>query len=372
MITRETSLSKNIVHFSRFLRVKKFTISAEEEAIALKALQFIDYENIGILQAALKAVFCRSKSQLEEFDPLFFEYWKQLGKAVDAKRKDEKKQVATVQQPPSVKSLKGWLHGNRNEDTEEIATYSIHKNLSNKDFSAVPEDEVEELMQTIRAISKRLAARANRRFKFSHKINIPDLRQTLRKNLRCGGELMEVVYRKPKRNRVKLVLLCDVSKSMELYSIFLLQFMYAFQQVYRQMETFVFSTDLERITPLLKQKKFRETLGLLGSGKSGWSGGTRIGESIEKFVKDFSRNTIDSKTMVIILSDGWDNGNIEALKKNMQFLHNRSKKIIWLNPLAGYEAFQPDVAGMKAAMPYIDVFAPVHNANSLRKLGRLL
>jgi uncharacterized protein with von Willebrand factor type A (vWA) domain len=303
---------------------------------------------------------------------LFNEYWKELGKAVDAKRKDEKNNAIPNPKAASIKSLKGWLHGNRNDDTEEIATYSIHESLSHRDFSAVPGDEMEELMQTIRSLSKRLAARANRRYESSHKIELPDLRQTLRKNLRCGGELLEIIHRKPKRNRIKLVLLCDVSKSMELYSVFLLQFMYAFQQVYRRMETFVFSTTLERITPLLKQKNFREALHSLSSANSGWSGGTRIGESLDKFVKDYAKNLVDSKTIIIILSDGWDTGNINALKKSMEYIHNKSKKIIWLNPLAGYSSFQPDVAGMKAAMPYIDTFAPVHNAESLRKLGRLI
>ena len=190
--------------------------------------------------------------------------------------------------------------------------------------------------------------------------------------MRCGGELIDIVHREHKRNRMKLVLLCDVSRSMELYSAFLLQFMYAFQQVYRRMETFVFSTSLQRITPLLKQKNFREALHLLGSEKSGWSGGTRIGESLEMFVKDYAKNIVDSKTIVIILSDGWDTGDLDSLKKSMEHLHNKSKKLIWLNPLAGYPGFQPDVAGMKTAMAYIDVFAPVHNAESFRRLSRLL
>jgi len=190
--------------------------------------------------------------------------------------------------------------------------------------------------------------------------------------MRCGGELIDIVHHKPQKNRVKLVLLCDVSRSMELYAAFLLQFMYAFQQVYRRMETFVFSTSLQRITPLLKQKNFREALHLLGSEQSGWSSGTRIGESLETFVKDYAKNMIDSKTIVIILSDGWDTGNLESLKNSMAYLHNKSKKLIWLNPLAGYPGFQPDVAGMKTAMDYIDVFAPVHNAESFRRLSKLL
>jgi uncharacterized protein with von Willebrand factor type A (vWA) domain len=201
---------------------------------------------------------------------------------------------------------------------------------------------------------------------------MPDLRQTLRKNLRRGGELLELAWRKPKRNRIKLVLLCDVSKSMELYTTFLIQFMYAFQQVYSRMETFTFGTSLKRITPLLKENNFPGALHLLEAENNDWAGGTRIGESLDSFVKIYSKKMLDSKTIIIILSDGWDKGNMDILKKNMELIEAGSKKIIWLNPLAGYASYRPEVAGMQTAMPFIDVFASVHNAESLRQLGKWL
>ncbi len=372
MITRQTSLSKNIIRFCIFLRSKGFNTAMEEEAAALRALQYIDFSSNDIFLLALKSILCRSKLQLDEFDNLFHEYWKELENAVNAKQKDDTIFRKPQQQATSFKSLKAWLHGNHSNDTEETATYSLQENLSQTDFSAVPEDLTEELLRSIKALSKRLAVKTNRRYKPSHKIAMPDLRQTLRKNMRWGGELLNIVHRKPKRNRVKLVMLCDVSKSMELYAVFLLQFMYAFQQVYNRMDTFVFSTSLKRITFELQQKNFREALRLLGSEKSGWAGGTRIGESLNVFVRDYAKKLVDSKTIVIILSDGWDTGNIAALEKSMEYIHKKSKKLIWLNPLAGYSVYRPDVAGMKAAMPFIDVFAPVHNLESLRQLGKLL
>ena len=372
MITRQTSLSKNVVQFCRFLRQKGFAVSPEEEILSLQSLQFIDYSNNDVFRLALKASICRNKSQLDEFDNLFHEFWKELDKAIDAKTKEDTKNNTAFQQQPSYKAINKWLHGNGNKEIEETATYSIHETLLRKDFSTVPEDEVGELMQTIRLIAKRLAAKTNRRYEFSYKADMPDLRKTLRKNLRRGGELLDIVHRKPKRNRIKLVLLCDVSRSMELYSAFLIQFMYAFQQVYRRMETFVFSTSLKRITSLLKQKNFSEAMQLLSNENNGWSGGTRIGESLDVFVNEYGKKLIDSKTIVIILSDGWDTGNIDLVKTNMEFIHAKSKKIIWLNPLAGFEDYKPHVAAMKAALPFIDVFAPVHNVESLKKLGRWL
>jgi len=372
MIIRQTSLSKNIVQFCRFLRQKGFGVTIDEESLSLQALQFIDYNNNEIFRNALKATLCHNKSQLDEFDNLFHEYWKELEKAVGAKTKEDQKNKTVFQQQASYKSLKKWLHGKGDKETEETATYSLQETLLRKDFSSVPEDEVEELTQIIKSIARRLAAKTNRRYEFSSKTDFPDLRKTLRKNLRRGGELLDIVHRKPKRNRIKLVLLCDVSKSMELYSAFLIQFMYAFQQVYRRMETFVFSTSLKRVTPLLKQKNFSEAMQQLSNENNGWSGGTRIGESLEIFVNEFGKKLIDSKTIVIILSDGWDTGNIDLIKHNMEFIHAKSKKLIWLNPLAGFEDYKPRVSAMKAALPFIDVFAPVHNVESLKKLGRWL
>lgn len=372
MINRQTSLSKNIVQFCRFLRLKGFTVGMEEEALTLQALQLIDYGSNQVFLLALKAILCRSEAQLNEFNKLFEEYWKELEKATDAKENKETKQRRIPpQQASSFKLLKAWLHGNKNTETEETATYSSKESLSQRDFSLVPEDELDELMQSIKALAKRLAAKANRRYETTHKMKEPDLRKTLRKNLRRGGELLEIIHQRPKRNRVKLVLLCDVSKSMELYSSFLLHFMYAFQQVYSRMETFIFSTSIRRITTLLKKQNFREAMQLLGGENSGWSGGTRIGESLHVILEEYGK-LIDKKTIVIILSDGWDTGNITQLEKSMESIHRKAKKIIWLNPLAGYATYRPETAGMQAAMPFINVFAAVHNAESLKRLGKWL
>ena len=373
MISRQTSLSKNIVQFSRFLRMKGFSLSVEEEAAALNALQHVDYSNPLVFRLALKAVFCRSRSQLQEFDHLFTGYWAEINKAVDSKLKTQSNPtIKPGNKEATFKSLKSWLNGNQNEEIEQVASYSVYENLSQKDFSSVPDDELEELMQNIKSISKRLAAHINRRYEKAQKIELPDLRRTLRKNMRRGGELLEIAFRKPKPNRTKLVVLCDVSKSMDLYAAFLIQFMYAFQHVYRRMETYAFSVSLQHITNFLRQNDFSEALRLLSAQNNNWSGGTRIGESLHCFVQNFAKQKLDRRTIVIIMSDGWDTGNIELLQQSMEIIHNKSKKVIWLNPLAGYESYLPDVAGMRAALPYVDVFAPVHNAESLRRLGRWL
>ncbi|MES2649046.1 MAG: VWA domain-containing protein [Bacteroidota bacterium] len=347
-------------------------LSAEEEALALQTFQFIDYTSRSVFQSALKAILCRTKTQTDEFDHHFTTYWNELENAVDSKIKSEPKNKNQLKREAAFKSINTWLHGNREKETEEIATYSSNENLLQKDFSSVPEDEANELMQCIKSLSKRLAAKTSRRYERSHKMDLPDLRKTLRKNMRRGGELLDIIHKRPKRNRVKLVVLCDVSKSMDLYAAFLIQFMHAFQQVFRHMDTFVFSTNLLRITSILKQKSFRDAMQLLSNEDIGWSGGTRIGESLNAFINEFGKKVLDSKTIVIILSDGWDTGNIDLLENSMAVISKKSKKTIWLNPLAGNKSYRHEVAGMKAAIPYIDVFAAVHNAESLRQISKWL
>jgi len=373
MIQRHTSLSKNIIQFCRFLRSKDFTIGAEEEIIALTSLQFINYNDKNVFRLALKAVLCRSKKQLTEFDSLFIQYWKELKNAVDSKLKPIQQQKTNpVAKDASFKSLKSWLSGNKSDEFEEVASYSINESLSQKNFADVPDEEVEELMRNIKALSRRLAAHISRRYEKDHRITLPDLRRTLRKNMRRGGELLELAFRKPKKNRTKLVVICDVSRSMELYAAFLLQFMYAFQQVYKRVETFAFSTSLQHITQLLKQSDFHVAMRVLSSQNESWSGGTRIGKSLHSFVKEYVVKFLDKKTIVVIMSDGWDTGDLDLLQQSMEVIHNRSKKVIWLNPLAGYTDYKPHVAGMKTALPFINVFAPVHNAESLRSLTKWL
>lgn len=371
MISRQTSLSKNIVQFCRFLRTKGFSLSVEEETTALTALQFIDYHNKNIFKNALKAVCCRSRQQIAEFDVLFDQYWKELADAVDSKSISQKQQVVKpAPKDASFKSLKAWLNGNKSDEMEEVASYSINESLSQKNFADVPDDEVEELMRNIRALSRRLAAHISRRYEKDNGINLPDLRRTLRKNMRRGGELLELAFRRPKQNRTRLVVICDVSRSMELYAAFLLQFMYAFQHVYKRVETFAFSTSLQHITQLLKQNDFHAAMLALSVRNKGWSGGTRIGKSLHAFVKEYATKLLDKRTIVIIMSDGWDTGAVDLLQQSMETIHNRSRKVIWLNPLAGYSDYKPHVAGMKAALPFISVFAPVHNTQSLRSLSK--
>jgi uncharacterized protein len=374
MIQRKTSLSENVIAFCRFLRNYGFTIGVQEQALALEALSVINFENQENFKQALKTTLVKNVQNLQKFDRLFNDYWKELEKSVDSKIKDsyEKNHKKQSQADATFNNLKSWMNGKKSEEEQELSAYSIGENLSEKDFSTIPKEDLEEVMQIIKEMSKSLAVSTNRRHLKSANHKQFDLRNTIRKNLKRGGELIEIAYKKPKKNRLKLVLLCDVSKSMDLYSAFLIQFIYAFQSVYRNIETFIFSNSIHRITNELKNKTFEEAMRELSQNIIGWSGGTQIGLSFQNFTNNYSTQLLDKQTIVLILSDGWDTGEVDILKDSMQTIKQKARKVIWLNPLAGNPNFAPTVQGMSVAIPFVDVFASVHNVESLRQIGKLI
>jgi hypothetical protein len=196
-----------------------------------------------------------------------------------------------------------------------------------------------------------------------------DLRRSIRANM-MKGEIIELRRRERRRRKLRLVLLCDVSGSMDLYSRFLLQFLFALQNVFGRVETFTFATRLTRVTEHLKGASYKQALKRLTDVRD-FSGGTRIGESLREFNVTWGR-LIDRHTIVILLSDGWDTGEPEDLAAEMLALKRKAGRVIWLNPLLGNPAYEPLTRGMAAALPLVDRFAAAHNLASLRDLARHL
>ena len=373
-IQRHMTLSANLVAFCQFLRRKGFKIGPTEIAETLRALEILNpFYDQTQFQLTLQAILAKTRKQQQQFAQLFEQYWKELGRAVDSKIKDQAKQkpqkAATKQE--AFTALKNWLHdGKGNDEEEEIATYSAVETFNARAFSTFSPEELEEVKKLIQQIARKLARKISRRKTKTKKHRNPDIKRTMRINLRRGGEILELAYKKPKKNKWKIVLLCDVSQSMELYSRFLIQFIYAFQSNYPNIETFAFSTSLTRITEELKEEEVEKALIQIGNKVTHWSGGTRIGYAFQQFVDRYAYKLLDSKTFVIVLSDGWDVGEAEVLENAMQTIHRKANKVIWLNPLAGNPDFKPEVKGMQVAIPYIDIFASAHNIDSLKELHR--
>lgn len=371
LIQRHTALSANIVAFCRYLRTQDFNLGVAEERDALQALACLPLENQEIMKLVLQSTLVKNLHQLTQFEKLYQNYWNEVEKAVDAKIAEGKPEEAppkpTRNQQPSLLALKNWLYGNKNEEVTEIATYSPSEVLSKKDFTLFTSQEMQEVGKIIQLLAKNLSSHPSRRKQKSKKHQTLDLRRTLYLNKNYQGEVLKLAYQVPKPQKFKLVLICDVSKSMDLYSRFLIQFMYAFQTAYQRIETFVFSTSLQHITDELKRKNINQTLQELAEKVPQWSGGTQIGQSLCKLCQRYER-LLDKKTSVIIVSDGWDTGKVELLEESMVRIQKKSKNVIWLNPLAGNPDYKPVTQAMIAAMPYIDIFAPIHNLESLRNL----
>src|SRR5205807_441294 len=216
-----------------------------------------------------------------------------------------------------------------------------------------------------------IATRLSRRTRAARRGSLVDLRRTMRRNLRYGGDVLDLVWRRRKIRKASLVLLCDVSGSMDIYSRFLVQFIYALQGALSHVESFLFSTSLTRVTDVLGRRDIREALRDASERVPDWSGGTKIGASLRQFNETYGR-LVDGRTIVVICSDGWDTGDLEVLESAMRTLHARAGRVIWLNPLLGSPGYEPVTQGMSVALPFVYVLASAYNIRVLRALDLLM
>jgi uncharacterized protein with von Willebrand factor type A (vWA) domain len=259
-------------------------------------------------------------------------------------------------------------------DGEGRAVYgaSAQQRLKKVDFSEVPPDDLAALEELSLRLLRRMSRRLSRRLAMSSPAERIDLRRSIRRSVAYGGEPIALAYkgRRPRKN--KLVVFLDISGSMNFYSLFLVRFAYALQAHFHRVDTFLFSTNLVEITDLLRTRQLAEALRRLSQRAIGWSGGTKIGESLRQFNQLYGKKLLSRDTTFIILSDGWDTGEPEVLAAQLRAARRRVQRILWLNPLLGLKDYRPVTRGMAAALPHVDVFAPAHNLESLLALERYL
>ncbi len=291
----------------------------------------------------------------------------------DAQQRDGKDQNKGKSRDPR-KTESGDNQQSDAEKTEmEITrTYSASELLQAKDFETFSAAELAEARRVMQLMRLSIGERESRRRKASHTGKQIDMRRVVRNNMRYGGEIMELTWREPKMKRRPLVLICDISGSMERYTRLLLQFVHALEASLDHTEAFVFGTRLTRVTRFLRKKDIDVAMDDVSKMVQDWGGGTRIGESIHQFNYEWSRRVLNQGAIVIIISDGWDRGEPELLRDAMQHLQRNCFRLIWLNPLLGTAGYQPLTRGMQAALPYCDDFLPANNLASLEALGKLL
>jgi uncharacterized protein with von Willebrand factor type A (vWA) domain len=376
LIQRQTNLPAHVIQFCRFLRDNGFVIGIGEECDLLEVYSQFIPASFSEQKDLYKSILVKNRKQFVLFDELFQQYWTELSKAEDSKTKDKEEKKIQPQKSANQKNtlqvLKKWLHGGHVEEEKEISTYSAFEAISNKDFSTFLTGEQKELLEIIKIISQRLANKYSRRYIRSKSKKQIDLKKTIRQSLRKDAEINQFFFKQQQKRKVNLVLICDVSKSMELYSQFLIEFMYSFQQAVHQLRTFVFSTRLVSLSNVLQDGDYEKVLNNLADQVPYWSGGTRIGESLQQFNERYASRMLNKDSIVIILSDGWDTGDLAVLENAMKSIHKKSDRVIWLNPLAGNPDYKPSPKGMEICLPYVDVFTSAHNLESLKSVVKHL
>ena len=239
-----------------------------------------------------------------------------------------------------------------------------------KDFSQLSGEELSRVEALVIRLARRLGHRLGRRFQVAENAKKIDFRRSFRSALRFGGELLELHYRQPKPARSRVHLLLDISGSMEIYGHFFLLFMYGLQQALARAQCFVFSTNLTYVTPYLKSTSFQESWQRIQALPINWSGGTDIGTSLTRFYTEHLGAGASSRSVVIIVSDGWDRGSSKRLDEIMGLVHQRCRHLFWLNPLLASPCYEPLCKGMSVALSHVDSFLPLYNLDSLVQLSQ--
>lgn len=363
-----------ITSFCRFVRSEGLSAGIKETVDALQVAQLVGIEDRELLNLALRSVLCSSKEEWDRFDDLFWIFWRDADQ--NAGKRSGGSGNKQAKEPPKgtvVSMLGGALEGEAKEDAgRAVVGGSKSERLKKADFSQVSQNDLPELEKIATILLKRMSLRVSRRLKIMAEGRQVDLRRTIRRNISRGGDPIDLRFKDYKLQQNRLVILLDISGSMNPYSLFLLRFAYALQKHFRKVNTFLFSTRLSDITTLLRSRDLRRSLHALAQESAGWSGGTQIGESLHEFNFRHARRLLTRESMFIVLSDGWDTGEPEALARELAAIKARVKKVIWLNPLLGMKDYQPVTRGMSAALPHIDVFAAGHNLESLMELERHL
>lgn len=368
----------SVVTLCRLLRERGVEATPAESIDAARSLGHVDLLDREDVRLALRAVLVSRREDFDAFDEAFAEVWAVSGGIpspipLPGPRRDMVKPPAPAPPKPPAVSLRNWMKPSEADTGEPITVRAASDNesLGARDFAQYGAEDDAAFQALARRIARRLSLRRSRRWKAARRGRKFDLRRTVRSSLRTGGDAIRLERRSRKIRRTTLVALCDVSGSMELYARFLLQFLHALQNTFARVETFAFATRLSRLTPLLRGVRYRESLRDLGREVQDFSGGTRIGASLRTFLERYPA-LVDGRTIVVIMSDGWDVGDPAVLAEAMRALHRRAGRVIWLNPLMGAADYTPDTRGMQAALPSIDVLAPGHNLEALQRLVRHL
>ncbi len=367
--------------FGEMLRRVGLEIGSDNMLDLVRATEYVSIGRRGEFYQAARSILVHRKQDLPIFDEAFQIFWRKPSdrtttmdlRSLGEQKRFRKPQISTGRddEPDREGFLEGEPNDNSVQNVDLSKTYSEVEVLRQKDFSEFTSLEMAEARLMMASLSWDLGKRRTRRLA-PGKYGPLDLRRTMRQNLKYSGEFLDLARRSPKEKHRPLVLICDVSGSMERYTRMLLQFIHTISGGLDQLEAFLFATRLTRITRSLKYRSIDQSIFEVSKAVPDWAGGTRIGEAVKTFNYEWLRRVLRGQAVVLIISDGWDRGDPELLARETSRLQRSCHRLIWLNPLLGSPDYQPLTQGMKAALPFVDDFLPVHNLNSLESLSRHL
>jgi uncharacterized protein with von Willebrand factor type A (vWA) domain len=386
------------VGFGRALRAAGLATDLGTSVDFARALTLIDMGERETVRAAGQTVFVRRRDDREVYDRVFARWWRRRkrkrpttdGPATPTSDEGPAEDNEGVASPGTDDASLGDdadridgvpmpISGDEDDDSEidgviaAPTAYSASEFLRHRDFDRMTSAELRDAERLVDVLEPRLEMRRTRRYELHHHGRLLAPRTMLRRNLATGGQFTEWVWRRPTKRPRQIVVLCDISGSMERHSRLLLRFVQALSAASSvKTESFVFGTRLTRVTRLLRDRDRDRALAKIADTVNDWAGGTRIGESFRDFNLHWARRALRTSGVVIVVSDGWDRGDPALVATETARLRRNCHRLVWLNPLAGTPGYEPLAGGMRAAMPYIDDFVPAGTVASLERLGEIL
>jgi uncharacterized protein len=370
-----SALLHNLLRFGAVLRRAGLEISTASLVEVATALDHVDLKERSDFYFTLRALLVRRQEQLAIFDEAFRVFWRKPSggqTANDLRALGERRRIGPPEREipaaPGRDSSGGRSAGTDSVERIVPFSYSTAQVSRTKDFAKFTDEELKRAQQMIESLEWRPGLRRTRRWRAASRGTI-DLRRLVSQYAKHGGDVAAVPVRTRVTQPRPLIVLCDISGSMERYSRMLLHFVHAMAGTDARLEAFVFATALTRVTRHLAQRDLDRAVRRILRDLGDWGGGTRIGDSLRRFNVEWGRRMTGRGPVVLLVSDGWDRGEPETLRREIARLARSSRRLIWLNPLLGAPGYQPLTRGMQAALPFIDDFLPVHNLESLESLA---
>jgi len=372
--------------FLKLLRDNGFLVGLEETQDCLRFAGSAELAGPAVLRGGLRAIACTREEDWRRFDEIFDAYWLKRGikgmlrvagtppKGRGARKLSEAGAPGGGLATPDRTSREGEEGiGNPADRQGRREGASASESLAEADFRhLITADELAKVHELADRLARRMRHRLSRRERQRRRGRRLDLRRTIHRSIGRGGLPIDLAWRKRRHKPLRLVVVLDASGSMSQYSTFFLRFIHGVLDRFSEAEAFVFHTRLIHVSPALKERNAVKAVERLSLIAQGWSGGTRIGESLAAFNRHHAARVVHGRSVVMIVSDGYDTGAPDLLGREMAALRRRTKRIVWLNPMIGWHGYEPTAGGMQAALPYIDLFAPAHNLKSLEALAPYL